>query len=846
MPLDEYAKKRKFDKTPEPGPGKPRSKAKAATGGLFCVQRHDASHLHYDLRLEIDGALASWAVPKGPTLDSTRKSLAMKVEDHPMEYAEFEGNIPAGNYGAGSVMLWDIGRYTLLDEPPADQQLARGDFKFSLEGSKLRGAFALVRMKRGQKGNEWLLIKKPDEYAVPGWTPEEHAWSVKTKRSQEEIAANDDPIDPEHIDGSKKAAMPKSIKPMLATLVDGPPSGEQWLYEIKWDGVRALCFIEDGKLRIESRNGKRVEAQYPELASLPSLIQADAAIVDGEIAVLDEQGRARFELIQPRISTAHNVETLQQTNPAHLFLFDLLYLDGYDLRGVPLETRKGLLEKSVEWNDVVRYSQHFTAETDTILEAVQKMGVEGIVAKDRRSPYEAARSKRWLKVKAQKQQEFVIAGFVEGEREYFGSLVLGVNKGKTLQHAGQVGTGFDAKQRKAIFQKLEPLVSKHCPLSPKPRIKGVTWVEPELVCEVRFLEWTSEGMLRAPVFVGLREDKPAAEVVREVEQKSPRHTAKKRAPAKVAAVDQSNTLNLSGKEAVVEIEGHTLKLTNLDKVYFPKDGYTKRDLLRFYDEVSPWLLPHLKDRPLSLKRYPNGIDDKFFFQKNASEHFVDWLRTEPVREGHPPKTNNYAVAHNRASLIYLVNLGCIDHNPWLSRIGSLTHPDWILIDLDPFHCPFDRVVEAAQIVRGILNRVGLKGYPKTTGGDGLHVYVPLDPIYTYDQARSFAEILFHLANGERPDLFTAPRSVGSRKKNRVYFDWQQIGTGKTIAAPYVVRAYDGAPVSTPLAWSEVKQGLDPKDFTIKNVLARFSKKGDLFAPVLSGGQRLESALKKLQ
>jgi len=440
----------------------------------------------------------------------------------------------------------------------------------------------------------------------------------------------------------------------------------------------------------------------------------------------------------------------------------------------------------------------------------------------------------------------VIAGFVEGEREYFGSLVLGVYEEKRLRHVGQVGTGFDAKQQKAIFQKLEPLISKHCPLSPKPRIKGVTWVEPELVCEVRFLEWTNEGMLRAPVFAGLREDKPPAEVVREVEQKSPRDTTRKPLQSK-PATDESTDLDLNGKkEAVIEIEGHTLKLTHLDKVFFPKDGYTKRDLLRFYDEVSPLLLPHLKDRPLSLKRYPNGIGDKFFFQKNASEHFVDWLRIEPVHEGHPPKTINYVLVDNRASLIYLVNLGCIDHNPWMSRIGSLKHPDWILIDLDPFHCPFNRVVEAAQIVRDILNRVGLKGYPKTTGGDGLHIYIPLDPIYSYDQARSFAEILFHLANEESPDLFTAPRSVGSRKQDRVYFDWQQIGSGKTIAAPYVVRAHNGAPVSTPLKWSEVKQGLDPADFTIKNVLARFRKEGDLFAPVLAGGQRLEPALKKLQ
>jgi bifunctional non-homologous end joining protein LigD len=832
MALEEYTRKRKFNATPEPTPGK-RHKSEA-TGGFFCVQRHRASHLHYDLRLEVNGALASWAVPKGPSLDSSRKSLAMKVEDHPMEYGDFEGNIPQGNYGAGSVMLWDSGHYRLLDEPTAQEQLDRGDFKFFLEGTKLHGAFALVRMKRGQKGNEWLLIKKPDEYAVPGWNPEDHAWSAKTKRTQEQIAANDAAVSAGDTAGAKRAALPRNIEPMLATLADEPPAGDQWIYELKWDGVRALCYLDKGKLRMDSRNGKRIEKQYPELADLPSLVEAPTAILDGEIVVLDSEGRARFELIQPRISTAPaKIAPLLETNPAQLVVFDLLYLDGYDLRAVPLESRKSLLERSVKWNERVRLSQHFEADPASMIDAVRKMGMEGVLAKDRHSVYEERRSRRWVKVKVQNQQEFVIGGYTDGEREGFGALVLGVWEGKRLHHTGQVGTGFDHKNIKALLARLKPLITRECPFTPKPNIKNVNWVKPDLVCEVRFHEWTNDRMLRAPVFLGLREDKAPSEVVEE------------KAPRKKLAKATAEALDLSGKEAVVEVDGRTLKFTNLDKVLFPKDGYTKRDLIAYYDQVAEWLVPHLKDRPLSLKRYPNGIHSEFFFQKNASEHFAEWLRLVPVKEGHPPKTKHYVAADDRSSLLYLTNLGCIDQNPWISRAGSLEHPDFVLIDLDPFECPFERLIEAAQIVRRILKRVGLNGYPKTTGGDGLHINIPVEPVYTYEQIRQFAELIYRLAEHEAPDLFTEPRSVGRRKKDRVYFDWMQIGYGKTISAPYVTRPYDGAPVSTPLEWSEVKKGLTPHQFTIRNVIPRFRERGDLFAPVLKGGQRLESALAQL-
>jgi bifunctional non-homologous end joining protein LigD len=551
---------------------------------------------------------------------------------------------------------------------------------------------------------------------------------------------------------------------------------------------------------------------------------------------LDEQGRSRFELIQPRIAANINaVPRLAETSPATLFLFDVLYVDGYDLRGVALDERKRLLKSIVTPAEQIRISDAFETSGEQMFEAARKMGLEGILAKDRRSKYESGRSTCWLKLKVQNEQEFVIAGFTKGEREYFGALILAVNENGKFRHAGQVGTGFDQKQMKAIYGRLQPLITKTNPLANKPAIKDATWVRPELVCQVRFLEWTKDKILRAPVFIGLRDDKSVQEAVREEPIE----------PPKRAVETSSDRLNLSGAEAIVDVDGHRLKFTNLDKVFFPKDGWKKRDLVEFYDRVSPWLLPHLKDRPLSLKRYPNGIAEDYFFQKNAGSHFPDWMLLEPITEHHPPKINHYPVANNRATLLYLANLGCIDQNPWMSRIGSLEHPDWMLLDFDPVDTGFDQIVDAVLLVREVLSGLGLKGYPKTTGGDGMHIYVPLEPVYTYEQVRSFAELVSHLALEREPNLFTTPRSVGKRKKGRVYFDYLQIGTGKTIAAPYVVRAHDGAPVATPLDWKEVKRGIRPNDFRIDNTIERFKRVGDLFAPVIQGGQTLESALEHL-
>ncbi len=507
MGLNEYARKRHFDKTPEPGPVESARESRVH-GGFFCVQRHDATRLHYDFRLEVGGVLVSWAVPKGPSLDPARKSLAMKVEDHPFDYGTFEGNIPEGNYGAGSVMLWDTGTYDVLGDTPPEKQIERGDFKFELHGQKLNGSFAIVHMKHAGKGNEWLLIKKKDEHAVPNYDINQFAYSVKSRRSQDEIAddkAGSTWLNYSEIPGARKGKMPESLDPMLATAVTKPPPGNQWLYEIKWDGVRALCRIRNGELAMFSRRGNRCEAQYPELAELPKHVEASEVWLDGEICVMNEEGRSSFGLIQHRINAnSRDIPRLTETHPAVLFLFDVLYANGYDFRGCSLEDRRKVLASLINASGNIRISDTYDTDGEQMFEAARKMGLEGVLAKDRRSTYESGRSSKWQKLKVLNEQEFVIAGFTKGERDYFGALVLGVYEDGKLRHAGQVGTGFDTKKMREIHERLEPLVTKTCPFARKPKIKDVTWVEPETVCEVRFLEWTADGVLRAPVFVGLR------------------------------------------------------------------------------------------------------------------------------------------------------------------------------------------------------------------------------------------------------------------------------------------------------------------------------------------------------
>ena len=822
MSLNEYRRKRVFSQTPEPEPSVSEDK-----GNRFFIQRHSARRLHYDLRLEMDGVLKSWALPHGPTLDPSIKRLAVQVEDHPMEYGKFEGTIPSGNYGAGKVTLWDRGTYEFLGPKSPAEQWAAGDLKITFHGRRLMGEFALVRTKRA-KGKDWLLIKKKDFAVQEGWDPEKDTRSILVERP---------PLS--SVEGAAQAPMPQSFSPMLAVLSPSLPTGTDWLYEVKWDGVRALVFLEKGQVRMLSRRGIKVEQQYPELVAIADLMEAESAILDGEIVCFDENGVPSFQLLQNRIgASSKSAPKLAQAQPASFFAFDLLYLDGYDLRRTPLIERKQLLSSILQPNDTFRISEHFTGKGQELLDAVREKGLEGIVAKQAYSRYESKRSREWVKIKVVNQQDFVICGWIEGERDYFGALVLAYYEDGKLVYAGNVGSGFTQDLLKSVHEQMQSLVTVRSPLSIVPKDIGkVTWVKPELVCTVRFTSWTDDIRLRAPVFLGMRTDISPQDCVRE--------TGIQGAGAAEEAPQRQPLLPEGQNEVVLVVEERRLKFTNIKKIFYPQEGYTKRDLINYYASVADLVVPYLRGRPLSLRRYPNGIEGESFFQKEAPAGIPDWLHTEKIATDEESSTR-FVIADDKASLLYLANLGCIDQNPWMSRLESLENPDYILIDLDPYHCGYDRIIETAQLVRQKLDLIGLDGYPKTTGGDGMHIFIPLEPLYTFQQARSFAEILARWLASERPELFTTPRNVAAREKGKVYFDYLQISSGKTISAPYVLRAYPGAPVATPLAWSEVKPGLSPAQFHIGNAVRRFDRVGDLFAGVLKNLQRIEPALEKLE
>jgi bifunctional non-homologous end joining protein LigD len=822
MSLEEYRRKRVFSRTPEPP-----AKAAEREENRFFIQRHSARRLHYDLRLEMDGVLKSWALPNGPTLDPTIKRLAVHVEDHPLDYGSFEGTIPSGNYGAGNVILWDRGTYEWVGEKTPAQQWAAGDLKFRLHGQKLAGEFALVRTNRS-KGKDWLLIKKKDFAVRAGWDPESDTRSVL--QGTAEISA---------IEGATKAEMSSALEPMLATLVTGLPSGTDWLYEVKWDGYRALCFLADGKVRMLSRRGNNLNKQFAPIAeALQQCLKAETAIIDGEVVALDEKGRPSFQHLQnyTGFGTKPALKGVAPP-PLNFFAFDLLYLNGYDLRKAALIDRRQLLASIIMPSEAVRYSDHFAGKGEELLKAVLAQGLEGIIAKQAQSRYESRRSNAWLKIKVTTQQDFIICGYLEGDRDYFGALVLGYHKDGKLVYAGNVGSGFTQQSLKSVFETFKPLITKKPVLTDVPKDVGeVIWVKPELVCTVKFTSWTDDNRLRAPVFLGLRNDVTADEVVRE--------TGLAAEVATAAPAEREVLLPPEKAEATLTIDGHQLKFTNLKKVFYLADGYTKRDVINFYDGVADLLVPHLAGRPLSLKRYPNGIDHDFFFQKDASG-FPDWLHREELADDEETGSKTRVICDDRASLLYLANLGCIDQNPYMSRLNSLDHPDFILIDLDPYHCGYDRIVEAAQLIHDKLRLIGLEGYPKTTGGNGMHIYVPVEPIYEFNQTRAFAEVLARWVASERPDLFTTPRTVSAREKGKVYFDYLQNASRKTISAPYVLRAHPGAPVATPLKWEEVVPGLKPQQFHIANVLRRFDRVDDLFEGVLKKPQELGPALEKL-
>jgi bifunctional non-homologous end joining protein LigD len=851
--LEEYKRKRRFDKTPEPAG----AEAPRAEGRSFVVQKHSARRLHYDFRLEINGVLVSWAVPKGPSLNPADKRLAVQTEDHPLEYGSFEGTIPAGQYGAGTVMVWDAGTYEVVGDKPASKQLAAGEIKFLLHGRKLRGGFVLVKLKRGEKGNEWLMIKHKDAGVDPKWDIELHDGSALTGRTLTEIAeglpAAHRPS-PADLEGARPARMPSEIQPMLATLVEKPFSDPEWLFEIKWDGVRAVAFVRSGKVELRSRTGAAITDHYPELADLPLRLSASEAILDGEIVALDERGRGDFERLQQRMHVSRPPARLRQQCPVTYYLFDLLYCDGYDLRQAPLVDRKRLLRQLLDPRDPFRYSDHEPERGQELYALAADHGLEGILAKHARSPYVSRRSPFWAKFKVRPELDAVIGGWTEprGGRQHFGALLLGLYAGGKLRSIGSVGTGFDSATLKDILQQLRKIETKSCPFEVKPETKEKAyWVKPRLVARVHFAGWTKEQSLRQPAFLGLRDDIEPEDCQFEVEAPRPK-PAVVVAPAiagkrltKAAEIERELS---SGKaeNVNIELDAKLVRLTHLHKVYFPDSGYTKRHLLAYYYRMADKVLSYLRDRPLVLRRYPEGIEGESFFQKDAGESMPDWMETIKVYSEEKRREVPYYVANDLAALLYLTNLGCIDHNPWASRRDALDQPDWILFDLDPTEgTPFSTTVAVARAVNAKLVELGLRPFIKTSGATGIHLYLPVERRYSYEQVRTFAEIVARMVASEEPERATQERAVEKRPKGKVYIDVFQNVAGKPLAAPYTVRAFPQAPVSAPITPDELRSSLTPERFNIKTIFERLKKRGDLWEDFWDSRQSLEKATKLL-
>ncbi len=657
--------------------------------------------------------------------------------------------------------------------------------------------------------------------------------------------------------GVLRAPMPKTVEPMLATLVDEPFSDPDWLFENKWDGVRALCYINDGEMRLVSRNEKELGFRYPELADIAKSIDVKQAVLDGELVTLNDKGQPSFQLLQHRIGLTEKeeIERLAKETPAVYYVFDLLYYNGYNLMPAPLMQRKTLLKALMRPSRVLKFSTHTLQHGEKLFVKAQKANLEGIIAKRRESAYVQKRSSQWLKIKTQLRQEVVIAGYTEprGSREHFGALVVGLYRDAELHYVGHVGGGFNRQSLEQVYQAMQPLKTERSPFVEKPHTnEPVQWLKPQRVGEVKFAEWTSDGRMRQPIFLGLRDDKDPHDAkfetkheVKQEMEKAEQQTAEKnkRAGEAMSLTQMLKTKELSGN-AQLKVGPHVVPLTHLDKLYWPDEGYTKGDLLKYYAQVGKYIVPHLRDRPLILMRFPNGIKQDFFYQHEVKDA-PDFVRTEALKaeEG---RVIDYAVGDNLATLLYLANLGTIAQNPWHSRVSNIDHPDWIVFDLDPEKADFEVVCEVALALKDVLQRLGLKGYAKTSGASGMHVYVPIKAIYSYEQVADFAQRVAALVTRENEDCATLERSLKKRKAGRVYVDHLQNAKGKTAASVYSVRARAGATVSTPLDWDEVAAKPSPSDFTLENMPRRLAQKGDLFKAVLSKKQALGNALKKLE
>lgn len=837
MTLQDYERKRDFERTPEPR-AEP-VEAPPGAGLRFMIHKHEATRLHYDLRLELDGVLKSWAVPKGPSLDPDDKRLAVLVEDHPFDYGDFEGVIPEGNYGAGTTMIWDEGRYA--SPGAADREaiarafhegLEKGTFKIVLTGAKLKGQFALVRLKDGE-GKNWLLIKDKDAFASPRDILELDR-SARTGRTMAEIRQQEIgrprgdriPLDLSRLDlnGARTAEPPTSVRPMLAEIAEAPFDRPGWLFEIKWDGFRAVAEILPDEVRLYSRNLVDFREEFPPVVEDLKKI-GFRAVFDGEIVAVDANGRAHVQLLR-------NYRTTRKGNLVY-YVFDLLHLEGHDLTQLPLVRRKQILKQVLPALPHVRYSDHIEEQGVTFYRHAIASGVEGMIAKDKNGRYQTgARSRSWLKVKARLSQDFVLGGFTEprGQPMAFGALLLGVYEDKELVFVGHVGTGFDEAERGRIRARLKPRAD--CPFRTVPAVNmAPTWVEPEVVCTVNFIEWTDDGLLREPVYESMRPDRNPHLVTRREAVPEPAAPRRRFRSAEPAAVK-------------LEIGGKALSLTHLEKVYWPEDGYTKGDMIAYYRDVAPVMLPYLKDRPLSLHRFPGGIAEKSFYQKDV-EQAPDWATTVSIESESRGESIRFLVCQNEASLVYVANLGSIEIHPWNSRTGDLENPDFMVIDLDPAEQGFDEVMEVARTTRRVLDSIGAESLVKTSGATGLHIYVPMGAKYDYEQARTFGRLVGHIVQARHPKNTSLERKPADRK-GKIYIDVYQNRRGQTLAAPYSIRPRDGAPVSTPLRWEELVPGLSPAEFTLKTLRARLDQVGDLWAAVLGPGIEMDKCLAALQ
>ena len=834
-PLAAYRAKRELARTPEPA-GAVGKKPTAPAGGLFVVHKHAARRLHYDLRLEMDGVLRSWAVPKGPSYNTADKRLAVHVEDHPLEYGDFEGLIPEGNYGAGAVIVWDRGQWI----PTGDytEGLAKGKLLFELRGRKLHGMWTLVKLKKSER--DWLLIKERDAYATAdGAEPPQE--SVLSGLTVEELEAGQSPADAVRkelmrLGAPRKAPRVETIKLQLAEPRDAAFSADGWLFELKLDGYRLLAVRDGHDARLISRNGNDLSAQFPEVIRSLAALPFDRLLLDGEVVALDQAGRPSFQRLQQRgrLHRALDIRRATVDNPVTFFAFDLLGFEDFDLRPLPLKQRKPVLERLLPPAGAIRYLEHFDRDGQALYEQVQRLHLEGIVAKRADAPYRAGRGPAWLKIRTRRTDDFVIVGLTrpKGTRGGFGALYLAQYVGDDLVFSGSAGSGFSEKQLAELRSRLEGLQRDGPPCTgPLPKEKGVIWVEPRLVCEVEFTERTDDGLLRQPVFLRERDDKKPEQCVRQEDDS-----------AKDA--DSADSPDVSAEPPVPE--PIVVRFSNLDKVFWPEEGYTKGDLIEYHRAIARWILPYLKDRPVVLTRYPDGIAGKSFFQKDAPPFIPDWVRTERKWSEQAQREIDYFICDDEATLLYLINLGTIPLHMWGSRVASVDRPDWCVLDLDPKEAPFADVVRVARTTYALCRSLGLPGFIKTSGSSGLHVLVPLGRQCGYEEARTLGELLARVVVAELPDIATITRQV-SRRGAKVYVDYLQNGAGRLLAAPFCVRPLPGAPVSTPLKWSEVNASLDIGRFTIRTVPQRMRKlKTDPLVEVLRLTPDLDRALDLLR